>query len=92
MNGVHVSEVSNFLAEMSEITHAIELVNPFDAAHPLIILFQLSSITSYFEVYSPSVTEYENKNIQKIHLNAEEPTWSPSPSEYLERETQMINH
>ena len=62
LNGVHISEVLKFLAKSSsETTHAIELVNPFDSAHPLIILLQLSSVTSYFDVYSLNVAEYENE-------------------------------
>ena len=37
LNGVQISEVPKFLAEnLSETTHAIELVDPFDAAHLLI--------------------------------------------------------
>ena len=58
LNGVHISEVSKFLAESpSETSHAIELTDPFNTAHPLIILLQLSSVTSYFDVYSSSVTK-----------------------------------
>ena len=49
LNGVRISEVPKFLAESpSETTHAIELVHPFDATHLLIILLQLSRVTSYF--------------------------------------------
>ena len=52
-NGMKINEVPKFLAENpNETTHAIELVNPFNATHPLIILLQLSGITSYFDVYS----------------------------------------
>ena len=59
LNGVQINEVPKFLAETpSETTHAIELVDPFNATHPLLILFKLSSITSYFVVYSPSMAEY----------------------------------
>ena len=60
-----------FLAKNpSEITHAIELVNPFNAVYPLIILLPLSRVTSYFDVYSLSVAEYENDVIPKIYLTA----------------------
>ena len=53
LNGVHISEFFKSLAETpSETTHAIELVDPFDATHPLIILLQLHGVTSYFDVYS----------------------------------------
>ena len=83
LNGVHISEVPIFLAKSaSETTHAIELVDPFNAAHPLIILLQMSSDTSYFDVYSPSIAEYENDDILKIHLTAEEPPWDLSTNEY----------
>ena len=55
LNDVYISEVPKFLAETpGEITHAIELVYPFGATHPLIIPLQLSSVTSYFDLYSPS--------------------------------------
>ena len=58
LNGVQISEVPKFLGEtLSETTHAIELVDPFNATHPLIILLQLSWVTSYFDVYTPSVAE-----------------------------------
>ena len=88
LNGVHIREVSKFLAEApNETTHAIELVNPFNATHPLIILLQLSGVTSYFDVFSRSISDYEDEDIPKIHLTAEEPPWDPSTSKYSERET-----
>ena len=56
---VQINEVTKFLAETpSERTHAIELVNHFDTAHPIIILLKLSGVTSYFDVYSLSIAEY----------------------------------
>ena len=56
MNVVQISEVSKFVTETpSETTHAIELVNPFHATCLLIIPLKLSGITSYFDVYSPSI-------------------------------------
>ena len=59
LNGVHTSDIPIFLAEStSETSHAIALVEPLDAAHLLMILLQLSGMTRYFDVYSPSVTEY----------------------------------
>ena len=88
LNGVHISEVPKFFSETpSETTHAIELVDPFDTTHLLIILLQLSGISSYFYVYSPSIADYENEDIPKIHLTAEEPPWDSSTSEYSERVT-----
>ena len=81
LNGVHISEVPKFLAETpSETTHTIELVYSFDAIHSLIILLQLSSATSYFDVYSPSIADYQDEDIPKIHPTAEEPPWVPSTS------------
>ena len=70
LNGVHINDVPKFLAETpSETTHAIELVNPFDATHSLIILLQLSSVTSYFDVYSPSVTDNEGEDISQRFIS-----------------------
>ena len=82
LNGEHISEVPKFLAESpSETTHAIVLTDPFDTAHPCIIQLQLSGVTSYFGEYSLSIAEYQNEDIPKIHLTAEEPLWDPSTNE-----------
>ena len=54
MNGVMIDEVSKFLAPVpSETTHAIQLENPFDATHPIIIPFRLKRVTSYYVVRMP---------------------------------------
>ena len=85
LNGVHINEVPKFLGETpKDTTHAIKLVDHFDTAHLLVIPLQLSSVTSYFDVYSTCIAEYENEDIAKIHLTAEEPSWDPSTSEYSE--------
>ena len=52
-------------------THAVELTDTINTVHSLIILLQLSSVTSYFEVYLLSIAEYKNEDIPKIHLTAE---------------------
>ena len=53
---------------------------------------QLSGITSYIDVHSSSVAEYENEDIPKIHLTAKETPWDPSMNKYSERETCMLDH
>ena len=93
LNGMHISEVLKFLAETPyETPHAIELVDPFNAPHLLIILHQLSSVTSYFDVFSPSITDYEDGDIPTIHLTLEEPLWNPSTGKNSEQEIQMLDH
>ena len=78
LSGLHI-RVPKFLAESPSVTtHAKQLTDPFNAAHQLIIMLQLSRVTSYFDVYSPSIAEYENDELPKIHLTAEEPPWDPS--------------
>ena len=85
-NGVHINEVPKFLAEIPGVTiHAIQLIYPFNTAHLLIILLQLSSVKSYFDVYSPSMAEYEIEDIHQIHFTAEEPSWDLSTIKYLEK-------
>ena len=54
--------------------------------------FELNIVTSYFDVYSPSITVYENGDTPKIHLTAEEPPWDPLSIEYSEKETQILDH
>ena len=78
-NGVHISEVPKFIPEsLSETTHAIQLTDPFDKAHPPIIPHQFSTVLSYFDVYSLNTAEYENEESPKIHLTAEESQWDLS--------------
>ena len=77
-----------FLAENpSETTNGKQSAYPFNVAHLLIIMLQFSGVTSSFDVYSLSLAEYENEDMPKIHLTAEEPSWDPSTSEYSDRKT-----
>ena len=88
LNGVHISEVPMFLAKsLSVTTHAVELTDHLDATHLLIILLQLSGVTSYFDVHSSSVAEYGNEDIPKIHLTVKEPPWDPTANDYSEKKT-----
>ena len=63
----YVFDVLKFLSESCS-THAIHLTDLFDAAHPLTILLHLNSVTNYYDVYSPSIAEYVNEEIPKIHF------------------------
>ena len=38
-------------------------------------------MTSYFDVYTPSIAEYENEEIPKIHLTVQELPWDPSTND-----------
>ena len=71
LNSMHISEVLKFLAKRPNVTtHSIQLAYTFHATHSLIILVQLSIVTSYFDMNSPSVAEYEDEEILKFHLTA----------------------
>ena len=88
-----MNEVPKFLAETpSERSHAIKLVDPFNAAHRLIILVKLTRVTSFFDVFSPTIAEYTSEEIPKILFTVEEPPWDPSTNEYSEQEAQMLDH
>ena len=88
LNDVHINDISKFLAEIPSLPpHSKWLTDPFNAAFVLIIGLQLSRVTSYFDVYSPSIAKYENEEIPKIHLTAGEHPWEQSTKEYSERET-----
>ena len=85
--GVHISKVRKFFAESPGVTnHAVQLTDPFDTAHLLIIPPQFGGVTSHFDVYSPSIAEYENEEIPRTHLTADELPWDQSTNEYSERE------
>ena len=89
---MHINEVPKVLAESSSVTiHAIQVAYPFDAAYPLIIPLQLCSVTSYFDVYSLNIAEYENEDVLQIHLTAKKPPWDPLTNQYSEREICMLD-
>ena len=74
MNGVLIDEVTNFLAPvLSETMHAIQLKNPFDTTHQIIISLKLNGVTSYFHVRKPTQEECEDQKIFKIILMMEAP-------------------
>ena len=74
MNGVLINDVPTYLAPFSsEIMHAMQIVNCFNATHPTIIPSKLKGITSYFDVRKPTQEEYEDQNIFKIEFSVEVP-------------------
>ena len=76
---MHNSKIPKSLADTpNETNHTIQVLDPLDAACPLVIPLQLHDSTSYSDVCSPSMSEYENKDIAKIYLVTEEPFWEPS--------------
>ena len=51
INEVLINEVPKFLVLIpSAIMHTIQIMNPFDATHPIIIPLELAEVTSYFDV------------------------------------------
>ena len=57
-------------------THDIQVEDPLNAVHLLINYLKLQGVTSYVDVYFPSIEEYENNDMPKIHLTAEELPWN----------------
>ena len=66
----------------SETTHAIQLENPFNTTHTIIISLKLHGVTSYFKVRKLTWEEYENQNIIKIELMVEALPWDSSRADY----------
>ena len=91
LNDVHISEALKFLAESPSVT-TIDLIDPFDVAHLLIIPLQSRVVTKNFDVNSLSIAEYENEDIPKIHLTAVEPPLDPTTKEYSERKSGMLDY
>ena len=93
VNGILIDEVPKFLASFSsETTHAIQLENPYDATHLIIVLLKLNGVTSYFKLRAPTHEEYEDQNILMIELTAEAPPWDPSCPEFSCQEQSMFDY
>ena len=63
----------------------------FNASYMLIVPLQLQGAGSYFDVCSPCTAEYENENIAKMDLTAEETPFDPSRDKFALREIQMVD-
>ena len=55
------------------------------------IPLMLQGVTSCFTTRKPSLAEYENDNIPKIHLAAESPDWDPHSPEYSKLESSYFD-
>ena len=83
--------VPKFVADSpNKPTYAIQFDDSLDAVILLTISLQLQGTTSYFDMHSQSITEYENEKVPKIYLAAEKPAWNPSTEEYSERHVRQI--
>ena len=60
INGVVIDEVPTFLAYVLRTRHAINVITPFDAIHPIIITLHITRVTSNFNVRKSTEAEYEN--------------------------------
>ena len=53
---------------LSEAIHAIQVDNPFNATHSIVIQSSLTKVTSYFAVGKPPSDEHDGLDIPKIDL------------------------
>ena len=61
MNSVLIDEVPKYLAPVpSETINSAQMINSFDATHPIIIPLTITGITSYFNVRKPTQGEDED--------------------------------
>ena len=52
----------NFFALFpSEIFHSLQIMNTFDATHPIIIPLKITGVTSYFDVRKPTWRVWESR-------------------------------
>ena len=72
--------------------HAIQVNNPYDAAHPIIIPSSLIGVICSFEARKPTPEKFEDSDILKLDLIMETPLWDPFSSEFQEMELSMPNY
>ena len=83
----------NFFASIpSKTMHAIQIVNPFDATHQIIIALRITGITGYFNVRKSTQEEYEDQNELKIELMVEAPPWDSWSLELSKQEQSMFDY
>ena len=72
--------------------HAIQLENPFDTTHPIIICLKLNGVTSYYYMRKQIQEEYDDQNILKVELMVKVPSWDPSNPEFIGQEQTMFDY
>jgi len=92
LNGARINELPKFLADLPTLeTHAIQLSDPDDPTHPLLIPLKVHGVTSYFTAMKPTPEEYEDQNITHIELTGDSPPWDPSDPDFARREDTMVD-
>ena len=69
-------------------THVIQIINPFDTTHQIIIPVQISQITSYFVVKKPSLEENDDQDILKVEVTP----WDLSSPEFSRQEQSVLDY
>ena len=93
MNGVSIYEEPQFLAPIpSETMHVVQLENPFNTTHQIIIPLKLNEVNSYFKSKMPTWEEYKDQNMLKIKLTVEAPSLDLSSPEYSCQKQSMFNY
>ena len=93
LNGVHFNEVPKFLNDSTkETNHTIQVSDPLDAAHPIILQMQLKGVTNHFKLYLPSIAEFEEEDNPHFHLKEKVQPWYPLTSEFSVRYARTIDH
>ena len=72
VNGVVIDEVPKFLTPIpSKTIHAMQVNNPFNTIHPIIISLQLTRVTSYLMTRKSTPEQYDDPGILKIELTVD---------------------
>ena len=70
----------------------VKLSMPFSFLLSLILQLKLEGVTSYFNVHSKNIEEYDKNDLPKIQITVEELLYDPPQEEYSARKIQMMDH
>ena len=92
VNDVTVDETPKFLAlDPTETTHALTLTDPDDPLQTVTLPLSLRGVISFLNVRTPTVDQFHDQTIPRLHLTSETLTWDPSTTTYADQEAAMID-
>ncbi len=92
MNDVTVDEMPNFLAQdPTETTHALTMTDPDYPSQMVTLPLRLRGVILLLNVRIPTVDQFNDQTIPRLHLTSETLTWDPLTTTYADQEAMMMD-
>ncbi len=92
VNDVTIDEMPKFLAlGPTETMHALTLTDPDNPLQTVTLPLWLQGVISLLNVRTPTVDQFNDQTIPRLHLTSETLTWDPSTMTFADQEAAMTD-